>query len=130
MKNKNIFFSTLSKTEASAFWLIFTGILGVIFMYIALNNASFSVIALWALSAVFAFLILKRKRFAWFLEQIIIFIIIVVTISPFFDCFNVNSTWRGECFDQSTILFPVVLVVLVPFISLLIDRKNFFKIAK
>jgi Zn-dependent protease with chaperone function len=132
------------KTKVAAWWMIvFAGIgiilsikfiLSYLFIYF---GGSWGQESGWALVAVFmgviAFLpclffllsgifLFKKKRWTWWFATVILVLLIIFLFLAILK-FDINIT------NTSAILILPLPITLLPFILLLLDRKNFFKIA-
>jgi len=129
-----------TKTKIAAWWMIIFGIMGIIgttfgfigYAIFGRGTAGSGETALLALLPVFivglpllilGILISKRKKWAWILT-LAIFILLEFCMWALKGCCTVD--FLGF---QVSLPYNVFLLVLVPFILLLLDRKNFFKIA-
>jgi len=124
------------KTKVAAWWLIMTGglesITCLFFIMLIMSGSCWAGIQIPIilffpsfLTFLSGFFLLKRKK--WFWWFIIILLFIEVFLTGLFTFFHVRACIRGG--------FPIVsgyvilpFLFLLPFILLLLDRKNFFKI--
>lgn len=133
-----------TKTKIAAWWMVIIGgILGVLiilFIFLSFSQShggmtaadifGFIIIALVSLISVIFFvpgiLIMKRKKRAWWIGRILLWIE-VIGISGF-----VFLSRHDPYFD--TIIFGIIIfldiIVIIPLLLFELDRKNFFKIAK
>jgi len=124
------------KTKIAAWWMIVAGgceilfgfvtfrsLLGLIFLTGTLFGfeAIIGVIVSGVLYVISGISLLKRKRWSWCLSIFILFISSIISI------LNFSSRIDGKVileFSEKYLLFFII-----PFILLLLDRKNFWKIA-
>jgi len=128
------------KTKIAAWWMIVVGCLEVL---ISLSEWPFSIF-LWIIEPVFqgllviipGFLLLKRKKVGWWLAIIILLILLpsilllnVIQLA-FFQCFYFLCV-KFFPFSIIGIVIRVIFCIFIFYIPLilLLDRKNFWKIA-
>ena len=129
------------KTKIAAWWMI---IIGVYSEYLVINNiiitfglktealvffVALILISLGALCFISGLFLLKRKKWAWWLSIFSLSILLFLNLNDLIVGLRVliaipPSDWNGSFF---LLIFPFIL--LISFILLLLDRKNFWKIA-
>jgi hypothetical protein len=134
------------KTKIAAWWMIITSILVIIGIKQNWDIGILFVIILCLIQIFFSLFMLKRKKWAWWgfiitsfiplllasLALLLLFLAIVFLKIFYnrFDCFwGTGPIEFNFCSAFFFILIPTIILI-VPFILLLLDRKNFWKIAK
>lgn len=134
------------KTKIAAWWLIVVGLFlmrinwfrivpggkigsieswgGVVLMF-----GIFYIILSFLISIFPAISILKRKKWAWIFATIIISIFMIGYLILILD-FTLDQELTFKYIEIFFIIHNVWFYLLPPFFLLLLDRKNFFKIAK
>ena len=117
------------KTKIAAWWMIIVGIIGIIafFVLFEINRVMFAtseckvgygLIVVPTLPAFPLFLsgvfLLAKRKWTWWVSAIFLSVGLAVSILLIF---------------VSLIFSPIILIVLLPLILFLFDRKNFWKIA-
>ncbi len=119
------------KTKIAAWWMIITWLILMFFMFSLFRGEDwqtgifFLIIALvFVISACFC--LFKQKRWVWFI--LTVGNLGIMIFSGYFFClfFMGGSYWIVLAL---VVYFPMIVISLVPFVLLLLDRKNFFKIA-
>ncbi len=128
------------KTKIAAWWMIIIGLFGLIVSII--TGLPELIIFLFLPSLFFFclpfFFLLERKKWAWWFSIITQFILIICPFMPSGLGWIVGILNMGFSQMLSTLSllrlsygFPILSILLVPpFFLLLLDRKNFWKIAK
>jgi hypothetical protein len=127
-----------TKTKIAAWWMIVIsgiGILWGIIKYIigeksfvsefGMIDPSAGGIFLGLIFLICSLFLFKRKKWGWMLNIIAIGWVAFTISFGFF-----VSLFEKESFEFIIILFLFLLAVLFPLILLLLDRKNFWKVAK
>ena len=119
------------KTKIAAWWMIGFGVILIplaIEMIVMFGFFFASLLLCSGLSILFGYHILRGKKWAWVVLNIILLIPISIigvhAVWNFFYWIMYPDNWKALLFCFSPWIF------LIPFILLLLDRKNFWKIAK
>jgi hypothetical protein len=130
-----------TKTKIAAWWMI---LIGGYSECIIINNiitafgtkteplvffVAFVLVFLGVLCFIGGLFLFKRKKWAWWLSIFSLSLLLYLNLNNLITELRVlftmpPSDWNGSFF---LLLFPLIL--LIPFILLLLDRKNFWKIA-
>jgi hypothetical protein len=123
------------KTKIAAWWMKLIALIGNLYFFIMVFSAAGPEVAFaliiegpifivwgilfWLSSA----LIFKRRKLGWWLSMVFLFITILIF-------YLVEVHHDLYTFIEEPFLFLIFIIFLVPFIFLLLDRKNFWKVAK
>jgi hypothetical protein len=122
-----------TKTKIAAWWMVITWLILISLVFYLSKGLQedwqigifFIIIALvFVISAYFC--LFKQKRWAWFILTVGNLGIMIFSGYFFMYFFRFGSYWVVIALSAC---FPLIVVSLVPFILLSLDRKNFFKIA-
>jgi hypothetical protein len=131
------------KTKIAAWWILVIGLFGMITSVIAGLPALIIFLFLPSLFFfLFPFIFLsKRKKWAWWFSVITQFTLIISPFIPlwrFIVVLNLLNFLNKGFYSMLRMLFPlrlgydfpiISILLVLPFILLLLDRKNFFKVA-
>jgi hypothetical protein len=129
------------KTKIAAWWLMIIGgiasIVCLVFVMKTLEGTCWSLLPFLMvlflpsfLTFLFGFfIVIARKKWAWWLGITILFIEVLISGILISEVVKVNII-NGFPVDFKSVIFAISpFLFLTPFILLLLDRKNFFKIA-
>ncbi len=129
------------KTKIAAWWMTLIGGIGLIaalYLYIGIQSNSGGCLLGPGLLLSYitppsvglflpGFLILIKKRLGWWLAVIVLFIGTIIT--GYISLVWINQIGAGMRVESDFTYLLISLIPIIPLILLLLDRKNFFKIA-
>ena len=130
-----------TKTKIAAWWMMILGTVGLIplmfleiisFSKFFIGSGAIDIVCLIGILILFnlyffllGIFLLKRKRWAWKAAIVGIFIYLAVLLFGFFIA---QYKWYAIGWYLGT--FMPYLMIVIPLVFLLLDRKNFFEVAK
>ena len=134
-----------TKTKIAAWWIIITSILVIMGVKQNRDIGILFVIILCLIQIFFSLSILRRKKWAWWgfiitsffplsLASLALLLLFLATVSlniiyNRFECFwGTGPIEINFCYAFFFILIPTIILI-VPFVLFLLDRKNFWKVA-